>query len=50
MIAHVSFDGEESMKIAEGTKLKIVVATEKVRLIRLKKTGFLELLYTKLAD
>ncbi|MBR0435591.1 MAG: NAD(+)/NADH kinase [Lachnospiraceae bacterium] len=47
---HVSFDGEESMKIAEGTKLKIVVATEKVRLIRLKKTGFLELLYTKLAD
>ena len=47
---HVSFDGEESMKLSEGARLKIEVADEKVRLIRLKKTGFLELLYKKLGD
>ncbi|MCR5374094.1 MAG: NAD(+)/NADH kinase [Lachnospiraceae bacterium] len=47
---HVSFDGEESMRIAEGSRLKIIAAEEKVRLIRLKKTGFLELLYKKLGD
>ena len=47
---HVSFDGEESMKIEEGSRLKIIAAEEKVRLIRLKKTGFLELLYKKLGD
>ena len=47
---HVSFDGEESMKIEEGLRLKIIAAEEKVRLIRLKKTGFLELLYKKLGD
>ena len=47
---HVSFDGEESMKLSEGARLKIEVADEKVRLIRLKKTGFLELLYNKLGD
>ena len=47
---HVSFDGEESMRIEEGSRLRIVAAEEKVRLIRLKKTGFLELLYKKLGD
>lgn len=47
---HVSFDGEESLKIDEGATISIAAAKEKVRLIRLKKTGFLELLYKKLGD